>query len=107
MTKGVVVASMEFDSETFSPTFKLVMGAIGSSNALAIAKKLGLKDSILDRARSKISFEKQQFDSVLSAAEQTRQKATALVNEASIDRELAAKALKDAENEKKDRSRKA
>lgn len=101
VTKGVVVASMEFDSETFSPTFKLVMGAIGSSNALAIAQKLGLKDSIVDRARSKISIEKQQFDSVLSAAEQTRQKATALVNEASIDRELAAKALKDAENEKK------
>lgn len=101
VTKGVVVASMEFDSETFSPTFKLVMGAIGSSNALAIAQKLGLKQSIVDRARGRISVEKRQFDSVLSAAEQTRQKATALVNEASVDRELAAKALKEAENEKK------
>ncbi|MCM1455826.1 MAG: hypothetical protein NC037_04785, partial [Bacteroides sp.] len=101
VTKGVVVASMEFDSETFSPTFKLAMGAIGSSNALAIAKKLGLKESIVERARSKISIEKRQFDSVLSAAEQTRQKATELVNEASIDRQLAAKALQEAENEKK------
>lgn len=101
VTKGVVVASMEFDSNTFSPTFKLVMGAIGSSNALAIAKKLGLKDSIVESARSKISVEKRQFDSVLNAAEQTRQKATELVNEASLDRELAAKALKDAEQEKK------
>lgn len=101
VTDKVVVASMEFDSETFSPTFKLVMGAIGSSNALAIAQKLGLKESIVANARGKISVEKRQFDSVLSAAEQTRQKATALVNEASIDRELAARALKDAEQEKK------
>ncbi|MDE6302651.1 MAG: endonuclease MutS2, partial [Clostridia bacterium] len=101
VTDKVVVASMEFDTETFSPTFKLVMGAIGSSNALAIAKKLGLNEKIVDSARARISAEKRQFDSVLSAAEQTRQKATALVNEASIDRELAAKALKDAENEKK------
>ena len=101
VTDKVVVASMEFNSETFSPTFKLVMGAIGSSNALAIAQKLGLKDSIVENARARISVEKRQFDSVLSAAERTRQKATALVNEASMDRELAAKALKDAENEKK------
>lgn len=101
VTNGVVVASMEFDSETFSPTFKLVMGAIGSSNALAIAKKLGLKQSIIDNARHRISFEKRQFDKVLNAAEHTRQRASALVAEASVDRELAAQALKDAENEKK------
>lgn len=100
VTNDVVVASMEFDAETFSPTFKLVMGAIGSSNALAIARRLGLDESIVESAQSKISVEKRQFDSVLTAAEQTRQKATALVNEASLDRELAAKALKDAEHEK-------
>ena len=101
VTDKVVVASMEFNSETFSPTFRLIMGAIGSSNALSIAQKLGLKDSIVNRARNRISIEKRQFDSVLTAAEETRQRATALVAEASIDRELAAKALKDAENEKK------
>lgn len=101
VTKGVVAASMEFNSETFCPTFKLVMGAIGSSNALAIAERLGLDKSIIDNARSKISVEKRQFDSVLTAAEQTRMKAAQLVNEASIDRENAAKALKDAEKEKK------
>ena len=101
VTDKVVVASMEFNSETFSPTFRLIMGVIGSSNALSIAQKLGLKDSIVNRARNRISIEKRQFDSVLTAAEETRQRATALVAEASIDRELAAKALKDAENEKK------
>ncbi|MBD5092646.1 MAG: endonuclease MutS2 [Clostridiales bacterium] len=101
VTKGVVAASMEFDAQTFSPTFKLVMGAIGSSNALAIAQKLGLSKDIIDNARSKISAEKRQFDSVLTAAEQTRRKAVALVSEASIDREEAAKALKAAEHEKR------
>lgn len=101
VTKGVVAASMEFDSVTFSPTYKLVMGAIGASNALAIAQKLGLKDEIIDSAKSKISAEKRQFDNVLTAAEQTRMKAAELVNEASIDRENAAKALKDAQIEKK------
>jgi len=101
VTKGVVAASMEFNSETFSPTFKLVMGAIGASNALAIARKLGLQDDIVENAKSRISAEKRQFDTVLTAAEQTRMKAAQLVSEASIDRENAAKALKDAENEKK------
>lgn len=101
VTKGVVAASMEFDSNTFCPTYKLVMGAIGSSNALAIAKKLGLSDEIIENAKSKISIEKRQFDNVLTAAEKTRMKAAELVSEASIDRENAAKALKDAEIEKK------
>lgn len=101
VTKGVVAASMEFDSNTFCPTYKLVMGAIGSSNALAIAKKLGLSDEIIENAKSKISVEKRQFDNVLTAAEKTRMKAAELVSEASIDRENAAKALKDAEREKK------
>lgn len=101
VTKGVVAASMEFDSNTFCPTYKLVMGAIGSSNALAISKKLGLSDEIIENAKSKISVEKRQFDNVLTAAEKTRMKAAELVSEASIDRENAAKALKDAEIEKK------
>ena len=101
VTRGVVAASMEFNSETFSPTYKLVMGAIGSSNALAIAQKLGLNENIINSAKSKISAEKRQFDNVLTAAEQTRMKAAELVNEASIDRENAAKALKDAQIEKK------
>ena len=101
VTDNVAAASMEFNSETFSPTFKLIMGAIGSSNALAIASKLGLDKSIIDNARGKISLEKRQFDNVLTAAEETRMKAAALVNEASKDREKAADELRSAENERK------
>lgn len=100
-TKGVVAASMEFDSVTFRPTFKLVMGAIGTSNALDIATTLGLNKDIVAAARGKISAEKRQFDSVLSAAEQTRRYAEKLVSDASLDREKAATALREAENQKR------
>lgn len=100
-TRGVVAASMEFDSVTFRPTFKLVMGAIGTSNALDIATTLGLDAKIVENARGRISAEKRQFDSVLSAAEQTRRRAEQLVSDASLDREKAASALREAENQKK------
>lgn len=100
-TRGVVAASMEFDSVTFRPTFKLVMGAIGTSNALDIATTLGLDAKIVENARGRISAEKRQFDSVLSAAEQTRRRAEQLVSDASLDRERAASALREAENQKK------
>ena len=100
-TPGVVAASMEFDTATFRPTFKLVMGAIGTSNALDIATTLGLDPGIVERARGRISAEKRQFDSVLSAAEETRRRAEQLVSDASLDRERAASALREAEQEKR------
>ena len=100
-TPSVVAASMEFDTATFRPTFKLVMGAIGTSNALDIATTLGLDPGIVERARGRISAEKRQFDSVLSAAEQTRRRAEQLVSDASLDRERAASALREAEQEKR------
>ena len=100
VTKGVVCASMEFNVETLSPTYKLVMGAIGCSNALDIAKKLGLDDEIINRAKNKVSPEKRRFDEVLNAAEETRRKAQQLVTDASLDRAKAREALIDAEKEK-------
>lgn len=100
ITKGVVCASMEFNVETLSPTYKLVMGAIGCSNALDIAKKLGLDDDIINRAKNKVTPEKRKFDEVLNAAEETRRKAQQLVSDASLDRAKAREALIDAEKEK-------
>lgn len=101
VTKGVAVASMEFDVKTLSPTFRLIMGAVGNSNALLIAKNLGLKESIVERAKSKVSVNKLELDSVLLAAEETRQRAETLSNEAEKDRQLAKSVLKEAEQEKK------
>ncbi|MEG1662515.1 MAG: endonuclease MutS2, partial [Clostridia bacterium] len=100
-TDSVVAASMEFDSETLSPTYRLIMGAIGSSNALYIASKLGLDETIVSNAKSKITVEKRQFDSVLNAAEETRRHAEKLVGEAFDDRKQAADTLKEIEKEKK------
>lgn len=100
VTPNVKVASMEFNVETLSPTYKLVMGAIGCSNALDIATKLGLSEEIVSAARVKVSPEKRRFDEVLNAAEETRRQAQKLVDNASEDRQKAAEALKDAEKNK-------
>lgn len=100
VTPGVATASMEFDIKTLSPTFKLVMNAIGSSNALDIASKLGLNPDIIEDAKSRLSTEKKQFDSVLIAAEATRKKAEQLVQDAIGDREAAALERENAEKEK-------
>jgi DNA mismatch repair protein MutS2 len=100
VTDGVVCASMEFNVETLSPTYKLVMGAIGCSNALDIAKRLGLDDDIINKARHKVAPEKRKFNEVLNAAEETRRKAQQLVQDASIDRAKAREVLIDAEKEK-------
>ena len=100
ITPGVVTASMEFDIKTLSPTFKLVMNTIGSSNALDIASKLGLNPEIIEDARNRLSKEKKQFDSVIIAAEATRKKAEQLLQDTLDDREQAAKERENAEKEK-------
>lgn len=98
--KRIATASMDFDSRTFAPTYKLVMGAIGSSNALRIAERLGLKKEIILDAKGRISSEKLEFDNILRSAEDTRKHAESIISEAQSDRNRAAEALREAESEK-------
>ncbi|MDO9509069.1 MAG: Smr/MutS family protein [Thermovirgaceae bacterium] len=56
-SRGVESASMEFDPETFSPTFKLMMGVPGKSNAILIAQRLGMPDDVIAMARENLSGE--------------------------------------------------
>ncbi len=72
-TKGVINASCEFDVETLHPTYKLLIGIPGKSNAFAISRKLGLSEDILKEADSLVDKQDKDFEDVLSQLEQQRQ----------------------------------
>ncbi len=74
-TDGVENASMEFNVETLSPTYRLSIGVPGKSNAFEISKKLGLPPAIIDRANTLIEKGDIAFEEVLTAIENDKRKA--------------------------------
>ena len=72
-TDGVCNASCEFDVETLRPTYKLIIGTPGKSNAFAISSKLGLPEKIVKRAESLVGSENKKLESVLGELELLRQ----------------------------------
>ncbi len=72
-TAGVINASCEFDVETLQPTYKLLIGIPGKSNAFAIARKLGLSEDILKEADDLVGKSDKDFEDVISQLEQQRQ----------------------------------
>lgn len=68
-------ASMDFDPITYNPTYKLIVGTPGASNALLIAKKLGLKSEIIESAKAGIQEGKLEFENVLQSLEVARRNA--------------------------------
>lgn len=71
-TPGFVNASCEFDVNTLKPTYRLIIGTPGKSNAFAISSKLGLSDEIVDRAKALVSEENKHFEDVIEKLEASR-----------------------------------
>ncbi len=75
LSDNIMNACMQFDEETLSPTYKLILGLPGVSNALKIAENLGVNDYILREAKNSLDNEKVQFENVLSNAEKVKSEA--------------------------------
>lgn len=91
---GIQNASCEFDVETLSPTYRLLVGVPGKSNAFAISERLGLSKEIIDDAKARIGVQNTSFEATIEKLEQTR----ALLER---DRAETAKKLREAEESAK------
>jgi DNA mismatch repair protein MutS2 len=73
--EGIINASMEFDEATLRPTYRLLVGVPGRSNAFAIAERLGLPKSIIEHAKGEVSAEELKVDTMIASLEQDRRQA--------------------------------
>lgn len=81
-TENVVNASVEFDIETLQPTYKLLIGIPGRSNAFDISKRLGLKGDIIEKAKGQIGVDSTNVDNMIYSLEQSYKRANKAYEEA-------------------------
>ena len=101
-TEGVENGCCEFDLETLSPTYRLLIGIPGKSNAFAISKRLGLPDYIIDQARSQIDASVVDFENMLSGLEKDKaeiEKEKAEIQKAREEVELLRQSISDRQDD--------
>ena len=98
-TPGVENASMEFDIETLSPTYKLRTGLPGRSNAFEISRKLGLKESVIERAAELLDENQLSFEDAVSKVEEGRAEAESQIEQARKIKARAEERLREADEE--------
>ena len=96
-TDGVENASCEFDVDSLQPTYKLVLGIPGRSNAFAISQRLGIDESVIRAAEGLISQENRRFEKVVEKVEKTRLEFESKTKEAAV---LSERAKRDSEQAK-------
>ena len=102
-TEGVQNASCEFDVATLKPTYRLMIGTPGKSNAFAISSKLGLSEEIINLAKENVNRDHQRFEEVIEQLEATRLEADRARDEAMQLKRDYEKLKSDAEKEIKSR----
>ncbi len=89
--QGMMNASVEFDAQTLMPTYKLLMGVPGSSNAFNISKRLGLKDELVENAKLMLNQEHAHMESVLQDLDEKRrdyEESTSVIEKARFEAEM-------------------
>lgn len=96
-TAGVQNASCEFDTNTLMPTYKIIMGVPGKSNAFYISKRLGIEEDIIENAKRHLSDDEKRLDSVLAQLEDLKKQLKAGQEEIEMLKDYAGTKMKQAE----------
>ncbi|WP_026690598.1 endonuclease MutS2 [Alteribacter aurantiacus] len=97
--EGVMNASVEFDVETLRPTYRLMIGVPGRSNAFAISRRLGLREDIIDEAQSQIGADTNKIENMIASLDESRKQAESEQEKANEHRIQAEKLHRDLEKE--------
>ena len=101
-TEGVENASCEFDTKTLKPTYRLIIGSPGKSNAFDISRSLGIDDEIISHAKSLITDDNRRFENVIERLEQSRSELEAARKELESEKREAARIREELEREREE-----